>query len=191
MSSDDLPRLVYLVILGAAVISWFFVGNRQNLGKSAQQAVVWLLIFVGVVAGIGLFQEISNDHATQHVAEGDIITLVRQSDGHFYATAAVNGVPIQFLVDTGATDIVLTMEDAKKLGFATDDLNFLGSADTANGIVRTARIRLDSLQLETHVENDLRAYVNEGPLSISLLGMEYLQGFGRIEIAGNRMILSP
>ncbi|MCV6824607.1 MULTISPECIES: TIGR02281 family clan AA aspartic protease [Halocynthiibacter] len=191
MSSDDLPRLIYLIILGGAVLSWFIAGNRQSMSKTMQQAIVWLLIFVGVVAGIGLFQEIRDDHKTQISTDGETVTLTRQSDGHFYATAEVNGMPIDFLVDTGATDIVLTLQDAEKLGFAREDLHFLGSAQTANGSVKTARIRLDSVQLETHEARDIRAFVNEGALSISLLGMEYLEGFSRIEIAGNRMILSP
>ncbi|MEO1140564.1 MAG: TIGR02281 family clan AA aspartic protease, partial [Pseudomonadota bacterium] len=60
MNGDDTARLLYLALLGGAVVVWFFAQNRNSLGKTAQQAVVWGLIFVGVIAGVGLWGDIRN-----------------------------------------------------------------------------------------------------------------------------------
>ncbi|WP_380051840.1 TIGR02281 family clan AA aspartic protease [Falsihalocynthiibacter sp. SS001] len=170
--------------------SWFFVQNRQSLGKTLQQALLWGLIFVGFVAAFGLWENIKDDHAAQ-ISTGDTIVLERQRDGHFYATLLIDGTPIEFLVDTGATDVVLSRSDAERLGIDLDELRFLGVANTANGQVKTARVQLNNLQFEGLETPTLAAYVNDGALDISLLGMGYLRQMDRIEIAGDKMIMQP
>jgi aspartyl protease family protein len=95
-----------------------------------------------------------------------------------------------FTVDTGATDMVLSHADAQKAGVDLESLAYLGSAGTANGLVRTARVMLNEVALENIVDRDVRAVVTDGDLSSSLLGMTYLQRFSRIEIAGDELILT-
>lgn len=190
MNSDDFGRLIYLVLLGAVIASWFFVQNRTTLSKSVQQAAIWALIFVGFVAGYGLWENIKSDHAIQSET-GDGIVLVRNFDGHYYATLTISGTEVDFVVDTGATDVVLTKEDAQRLGIDLDDLHFLGSASTANGIVKTARVTLTDIEFSGIKTARLTAYVNEGEMSGSLLGMAYLGRMARIEIVGDEMYLYP
>lgn len=194
MNSDDIGRLIYLVLLGTVIASWFFVQNRQSMGKTLQQGALWGLIFVGFVAAYGLWENIKSDHASQSVVrEGnsDAITLNRQSDGHFYATLSVSGTEVDFLVDTGATDVVLSQSDAQKLGIDINDLKFLGTASTANGPVKTARAQLSDIEFEGITTPSLTVYVNQGDLHTSLLGMTYLSQMASIEIVGNKMILRP
>lgn len=194
MTGDDFGRLIYLVLLATVIASWFFVQNRQSMGKTLQQAALWGLIFVGFVAAYGLWENIKSDHATQssfQEGNGEVITLARQRDGHFHTTLTISGTDIEFLVDTGATDVVLSQSDAQRLGIDVDTLQFLGTANTANGVVKTARVQLSDIVFEGITTPSLTAYVNQGDLSISLLGMSYLNQMSSIEIAGNQMILRP
>ena len=96
---------------------------------------------------------------------------------------------VDFVVDTGATDIVLTRADAARVGIDPATLRYDGRASTANGIVRSARVRLDSFRLGGVLDRDVTAVVNEGEMETSLLGMRYLQRFERLEIADNRLVL--
>jgi aspartyl protease family protein len=122
---------------------------------------------------------------------GDEIVLRRARDGHFHAEVGVNGHPVRFIVDTGATEIVLSRDDAAAAGIDTGALLYIGRARTANGIVRTAPVRLESLALGGRVDTGIRATVSEGDMGVSLLGMTYLERFSRIEIAGGEMRLIP
>jgi aspartyl protease family protein len=111
-------------------------------------------------------------------------------DGHYYISAEVNGASIRFVVDTGATDLVLSQEDAVRAGLDLDALQYSGRANTANGVVRTAFVELDTVRLGTAQDRNVRAVVNEGEMDGSLLGMGYLQKWGRIEIADGELILT-
>ena len=91
-------------------------------------------------------------------------------------------VEIPFLIDTGATTVILSQKDAQKLGFDTNKLAFWDSANTANGEVKLAPVRLATVALERHVDRNIAAYVNAGKLPVSLLGMSYLSKFSRLEI---------
>jgi aspartyl protease family protein len=102
----------------------------------------------------------------------------------------VNGTPVEFVVDTGATGVVLSQRDADRVGLDAANLVYLGRAMTANGEVRTAPVRLDSMALGGIVDRNIPAWVNEGALDTSLLGMTYLQRWTRIEIAQDELILT-
>lgn len=191
MSEFEVGRLAYLILLGIAVGGWFLAQNRDNLGKTAQQAVIWGLIFVGVIAGVGLWSDIRDDVAPrQSIAGTGVIEVPRNFDGHYYLVLEVNGKPIEFVVDTGATDIVMTRSDAARIGIDLNNLIFSGSANTANGVVRTARVRVDEIRLGDIRDKNLPVYVNQGEMDGSLLGMSYLQRFERIEISENKLILT-
>jgi aspartyl protease family protein len=192
MSGDDFGRLTYLILLGTVVALWFFVQNRQSLGKTLQQAVIWVLLFLGVIAAVGLWSDIRHTvRPSQSVfsAQGRI-ELPRAPDGHYYLTAHVNGAPVRFLVDTGATDIFLSQHDAASAGLDLANLSFIGSAMTANGQVRTAPVRLERISIGDIEDRGIRAYVNEGDMRESLLGMTYLQRFSSVEIRSGSLILT-
>ena len=191
MSTDDIARLAYLILLGLAVAGWFFAQNRESMGKTAQQAAVWGLIFVGAIAGYGLWNDIQNDISPrQSVHSGNTVEIPRGFDGHYALTLTINGTPVQFLVDTGASQMVLSLRDAERVGIETETLAFLGRAQTANGIVRTAPVTLDEVAVGPIIDRGVRAVVNEGEIEGSLLGMTYLNLYDRIEIQGDRMVLT-
>lgn len=191
MSGDQIERLVYLGLLGTAVAGYFIAANRRRLGELARHAMLWGLIFVGVIAGFGLWSDIRDDVIPRQsvVADGSRIEVPRAFDGHYYLTLALNGTPVQFVVDTGASEIVLSQEDARRVGLDPATLIYSGSAGTANGVVRTARVTLEQVALGPVVDYRVPAWVNQGEMSGSLLGMTYLQRFDRIEIADGRLVL--
>lgn len=192
MTGDTTANLIYLVLLGCAVGGWFLMQNRNGMGKMLQQAMIWGFIFLGVVAGYGLWSDVQRQTTGGQMLQlgNGQITVPRQPDGHYYLTLALNGENIRFVVDTGATDMVLTREDAARAGLDVDALNFVGTANTANGTVRTAPVRLNTVRLGDITDTDVYASVNGGQMEGSLLGMGYLERWGRIEISGGELRLT-
>jgi len=191
MNEFDTANLIYLVVLGGAVAAWFIAANRENMGKTLQQAALWGLIFIGAIAAVGLWDDIRNTVRPRQTVAADQgrIELPRAPNGHYYLEAEVNGAPIRFVVDTGASDIVLSRDDAKAAGLHPETLNFIGQASTANGIVRTAPVRLDSLAVGGMEDRGVRAVVNSGELPESLLGMGYLERFASVHITNGKLVL--
>lgn len=192
MTGDETARLIYLALLGAVIAGWLLLQNRQRLGQMAQQAAVWGFIFVGAIVTVGLWGDLRRtaEPPRAQVVESGRIAIPRAPDGHYKVTLDVNGVPLHFIVDTGASGIVLTREAARRAGIDTDALAFYGEAMTANGPVRTAPVRIGELQLGPVTDRNVRAWVNEGEMRESLLGMTYLQRFERVEISGDTLWLT-
>ena len=191
MDTENLARLIYLVLLGSVIAGWFIVENRKNLGKTAQQAAVWGLIFIGVIAAIGLWSDIRDSVVpSQSYIDGmATVEVPRAPDGHYYLTLDIDNTPVKFVIDTGASDVVLTKADAARIGIDVANLFYGDIARTANGKVRTAQVRLQNVRLGEIVDLSIGASVNEGEMDKSLLGMSYLQRYSQIEIGGGKMIL--
>ena len=192
MSGDNTASLIYLVVLLVAIGSWVFVQNRLSLGKVIQQLAIWAFIFIGVIAVYGLWGDIRHTVQPQQMVledQGQVV-VPQSADGHYYLTLQINGQPLQAMVDTGASDLVLSMEDAERIGIDTETLRFLGRASTANGEVRTARVTLDDVSLGATVDNNVSAVVNQGDQRKTLLGMSYLRRWSSFEIRDSQMILT-
>ena len=192
MDSDQIGSLIYLLLLGGAITSWVFFQNRDRLGQKLQHLTVWALLFVGVIAGYALWDDIRRVTMMSHSvreATGEI-TVPRALDGHYYLTLQITDEPVRFVIDTGATDMVLPLADARRTGVAVNERDFYGEARTANGIVRVAPVVLERVAIGPIVDTRLRATVNEGDMDTSLLGMRYLERFERIEIRGDQMVLA-
>ena len=189
MDGDMIGRLAYLGLLLAAVGGYVIVEFRGRMGQALRTAAAWGLIVIGLMAGYGLWQDLRpNPIPRQSLAEGGEIRLPRATDGHYYLTLTVGGTELPFMVDTGASQVVLSLADARRLGIDPASLAFIGEARTANGTVRTASVTLTDVQLGPYRDASLGAVVNEGAMDISLLGMSYL-GRYRIEIDAGQMIL--
>ncbi len=111
------------------------------------------------------------------------------ASGHYVVEAVVNGAPVTFLVDTGASDIVLTMADAERLGFQPATLRFTQRFATANGEVRGAPVVLREIRVGEFSLFDVPASVNEAPLRVSLLGMTFLRQLNGYSVDNGRLVL--
>jgi len=118
------------------------------------------------------------------------LVLTAGQHGHFTVEAVVNGTPITFLVDTGASSIYLTPDDAARLGWTAQRLTYSERYSTASGVVRAAPVTLRSLRIGELEFYDLTASVGEQPSDISLLGVSFLKRFASYEVRGDRLILS-
>ena len=109
--------------------------------------------------------------------------------GHYLIEAVVNGAPVDFLVDTGASDIVLTLEDAERLGLQPETLRFTQRFATANGEVRGAPVVLREIRIGQFSMFEVPASVNEAPLGVSLLGMSFLGQLNGYQVEEGRLVL--
>ncbi len=191
MRAGDYGNLVYLALLGTVLVVWYIIANRQSLGRNFQHIGAWVLIFFGVIAVIGLWNDISNTiRPTQAVfADQGRIEVPQARDGHYYVTLGIDGTPVRFVIDTGASGMVLSREDARRVGLDIANLAYTQRAATANGDVRTAPVVLDRVALGPFVDRGVRASVNDADMFGSLLGMSYLRRWRKIEISGGSLVL--
>ena len=128
MSGDEKAYLFYVLILLFFICGGFLYGNREKLSTTLMQAAIWVLIFMGVIIGYGFKDTLQQQFApSRAVQNGDAFEIVRGADRHFHLTLKVNGQNVRFIVDTGASEIVLTQDDAARVGIDVDNLAYLGS----------------------------------------------------------------
>ncbi len=188
LETGQILGALFLVLV---IIAMLLQMGGRNLHRSLQNASIWALIFVGAIAAAGLWEDISGDlvpRQASFASEGRV-EVPRSFDGHYYLTLEINGNPVNFVVDTGATEIVLRKEDAALVGLDPNTLQYFGRANTANGEVRTALVRLDQVSVGGIGDRNVPAYVNDGDLFQSLLGMSYLSRWDTLQIEDNKLVL--
>ena len=110
-------------------------------------------------------------------------------DGHFIIDADVNGESVAFLVDTGASTLVLSRDDAARLGLNTHALSYSERYQTANGVALGAPVTLREFRVGSFSLYDVKATVLAGPMPYSLLGMSVLSRFSGHEVEGDKLVL--
>ena len=192
MNGDMIATMGYLILLGLLLAAGLWTQARNNISRTLQHIAIWFLIFVAAIASVGLWQDMQRNLGFQSTStDGSVqITVPRSRDGHYYLTLIINGAPMEFVVDTGATDIVLNRAAAQRAGLDPDQLAYVGRASTANGVVETAYVRLDTITLGEVTDTNVAAVVTAGEMREPLLGMGYLQRWGRIEISGDLLTLT-
>lgn len=116
------------------------------------------------------------------------LSLERRPDGHFYVEGLVNGHETRFLIDTGATHIALTLDDAKRAGIAVSPEDFQYVGEGAGGALRGQPVMLDRVAIGGRVVTNARAAVIDG-LSVSLLGQSVLTQLGTLEMNDRRLTI--
>ena len=189
--TGEVGRVVYLGILGSALLVGLVSIYRSRPGTALRHGAIWALIFAGAVVLYGFGSELERQLMPRVAREvdADTIALTRSRDGQFHAEMQVEGVPVSALVDTGASELVLTREDAARIGLDPETLRYTQRAMTANGIVRGAPVRLGTVSIGPFTLSDVRAVVNGGELHTSLLGMSVLDRFAGFEVRGDRMLI--
>ncbi|MFN3746665.1 MAG: TIGR02281 family clan AA aspartic protease [Hyphomicrobiaceae bacterium] len=128
-------------------------------------------------------------HARRTTA-GRTVELKAGAYGHFHSRIYVNGRALQAMVDTGASIVALTFEDARAAGIHVRESDYTHRVSTANGVARVAIVTLDSVALEDIMVRDVRAAVAEpGKLTKTLLGMSFLGQLRRAEMSRGVLVL--
>lgn len=116
--------------------------------------------------------------------------LDAHSDGHYYARAEINGRPLDVMVDTGASMVALTYEDAERAGLRLRPSDFTARVGTANGVAAVAPVTLDRVTIGRITVRNVQAAVTErGRMDKTLLGMSFLSRLERVDISSGRLLL--
>lgn len=119
------------------------------------------------------------------------VVIDRASDGHFWINGFVAGDRVRFLVDTGASMVVLSPQDARRLGFDLWQEEYTGRVQTPGGELRAAMVVLPEIEIgDRIIIYQVRAAVLAEGNGPSLLGQSFLRHLSGIQIDGDRMILS-
>jgi aspartyl protease family protein len=200
-AQDDFARLVYgfaiLVFVGGAVTSSY----RGRLAQAFKHLTGWfavMLVLVGAYSYRGelavfadrIVGELSprgtQINVTRTYGGGEAVRIKKGWGGHFVAKARISHTPINMIVDTGASTIVLSHEDAQRLGIRTKDLRYSVSVQTANGSSKAARIYLENVSVGSVSVSGIETLVaRPGSLHQSLLGMSFLSRLRSYEFSGD------
>jgi aspartyl protease family protein len=164
----NIPKLGFIICISAVVVTW----AASDLAGLAH------------LAG-----ESRSIHAAKKpkVSAGEV-TLPRESNGHFFVEAEVNGANLKMLADTGASYVTLGEDAAESIGLDPDSLDYTGTAQTANGTTQVAQVDLDEIRVGSIVRRDVRAFVARG-MSGALLGMSFFNTLSKVSIERDELVL--
>jgi aspartyl protease family protein len=150
------------------------------------------IALIGTIAGgvaIGLLWPTpqKTTAATAGTGVSDVV-IAQSADHHYYADASVNGRPVHFMVDTGASETALTEADAQSIGIAVDPSKYEVIGDGASGMVRGQFVDLKSIELGAIKQQDVKVVVVQGS-TVSLLGQPFLEKVDEIVIRKGEMRL--
>lgn len=194
---DQALSLVYLFGCLLLVASSLLV-RRLPLGQTLKMMLAWALIFAAMFAVFALRNDFlalgrriigeATGSAGQE-ARGGELRIRRSSDGHFWVDAEVNGRPMRFMIDSGATTTTLSATAARSAGVEASD-NFGVMVDTANGTVVMQRTSLARFQLGPIAREDLAAHIALNDM-VNVIGMNLLSGLRSWGVEGDILVLRP
>ena len=195
----------FAVLLLAGLLGRISTRPASSLSKVFGQIVIWMAVGLVLIGGYSYRTEMRRisdrilgeiDPARgqavpgQESATGGTMLFTMADDGQFHIEGTVGGVPVRFILDTGASDVMLTPADARRLGFDPAALAYTRSYLTANGTVMGAPVVLSALDIGPIHMNDVAASVLEKPSDMSLLGMSFLRRLKGYQVQGSNLILT-
>lgn len=191
-------HLLYLLTLLAAFTFRNRIFSAAQRSESMRNAGIWAGVFLLAVFAYSfrdsdIVRRIRGELMPSQLHEvGDgSLTIRASAGGHFYVEARVNDAPVRFLVDTGASDIVLSPADARRAGFAVESLDYTHRYNTANGSGRGAAVVMDKIAIGPLRLQKVKASVNQAQMEDSLLGMSFLSRLRSFRVEGNTLVLIP
>jgi aspartyl protease family protein len=199
LSTNEFGDLTYkiliLVFLGGAVLAMF----RQRFTEAITAAMLWVVVGLALVVAYSYRFELHDvadrvlvvlvpGHVVSH---GRTVEIGRTNAGDFAISAHINGARVAMVLDTGASSVVLTRDDAKAAGLPLEVLKYTVNIDTANGRTRAAPVTLDRVAIGDLTERSVEALVAQpGQLKTSLLGMSFLNRLQSWQVSGDRLVLN-
>lgn len=193
--TDDFGRMLYLLPIALMLAAGVW-GRRISVGETMRHMMIWLVLILGLATaylyrydalsvGNRLLAGLIPGRAVVVTTSegGKEVILHKLLNGHFEADVEINGQTITMLVDTGASMIALSREDAERVGIIPDNLTYSMSVMTANGRAQAAPVTLSEVAIGPIVRNNVAGSVAEdGRLDQSLLGMSFLETLGSLQM---------
>lgn len=202
MDIEQFARLAYMLALLVLVTGFGYFFYHSRIGEMIRAVLFWAMIALllalvysyrfelETVSGRLLSELLVNRPATVSTGDGVTVQVARARGGDFSVQAQVNGAPVNMLVDTGASSVVLTQDAAKAANLPLDLLKYDVPIDTASGRTRAAAVVLDRIAVGGIVERRVPALISApGDLKTSLLGMTFLNRLQSFEVSGGRLML--
>jgi aspartyl protease family protein len=198
LNGQDWGNGLYLVGFALVVAAGLSRMGRTSPTRILQHAAIWVAIAAGIALGfayrdeiVSVPQRVAIAFGTgRPVAVGAHELVISEDDrGAFETVAQVNGQPVRFMIDTGATDTVLAPQDARRLGVDLASLKFDRQAETANGQGHGAAYVARSFAVGPIQFDDFPMEINQAPMSNSLLGLSFLSRLDSFEIRGRKLYL--
>lgn len=199
MTEDQNINLIFaigaLVLVGSALFS-----RRIGLGEMVRSALAWVAIFAVFIVAftykdelMGVWYRVAGEltGTSQQTIVGSTLRIKQSADGHFWVNASVNGSPVLFLVDSGATTTAMNLKTARATGVEIDEDGFPSFVSTANGEVEVRRGRIQSLDLDLMATTDFPVIVAEEFGDTNVLGMNFLSAMKSWRVEGQEMVLEP
>ena len=193
MTNDVMLGSLYLLMAMMLVLG-ALINRREPLAKMAVMALAWVAIFGG---GFVLFtfrddlrfvaQRLKTEATGQPIVVGNEVRIPMAIDGHFWVEGAINGTPVKFLVDSGATVTTIDRATAVRAGAKVDDTRDQ-LVRTGNGMISVSRGRAQSLQIASIERDDVGLHVVDGD-DMNVLGMNFLSSLTRWGVEGRWLIL--
>jgi aspartyl protease family protein len=199
-------QIAIATVLGASVVMMV----RHYLPAAVQAALFWTLVGIGLATTYDhraqlteaggralsdlreLGERLLADLIPGPVQIGRSVEIPRGRGGDFHVPAQVNGAPVYMVLDTGASAVVLTPDDAKAAGLPLDMLHYTVEIETANGHARAAEVSLKQVSVGFITERAVPALIAQpGQLKESLLGMSFLNRLESYEMRGDRLLMRP
>ena len=195
---DQAASFLYLLLL-AVLVGSALMARRIPIAQGLKMSLAWILIFAAIFIAFTLRNDFA-DLGQRIMAElrgtpvvardGDTMRIQVADDGHFWATAEINGEPVNFLIDSGATVTSISAATARRAGIEPSS-RFPAVVQTANGTVTVQRGRADTLELGSIRREDLAVHIFEGPDDVNVIGMNFLSSLGSWGVEGRWLVLRP
>ncbi len=199
LNESDWQNFAYIVLLLIFMVPRF-LSREMPFAKTLKYISLWgfaALFFVSLHAyryhllefKDEIFSAI-NPTKPKTNKSGQIIIKIAE-DGHFYINTKINDFDVRFMIDTGASDVVISQNEAKRIGFDFKKLNFNKIYQTANGKTYGASIIIDEMWIADKRFEKVNASINKSEMGQSLLGMSFLKRFKKYEFYREELILEP
>lgn len=198
MNEDRALDLVWavgaLILVGSALAA-----RRVPFARAWRMALAWIAIF-GLMFLLFAFR---HDFALvgqrlraaidpeAGVVSGGTLRIPMSDDGHFWVRGLVNGVEQRFLIDSGATTVVLSSAAVREAGIVPDENGFASLVRTANGTVAATRIDIGRLVVGPIARDDIAAVTAPEFGDVNVLGMNFLSTLSGWGVEGRTLLLKP
>lgn len=194
MTNDLMLGSLY-ILMAIMLVAGSLMVRRERAGKLIAFALAWVVIFAaGFVImtfrdDLGyLVARMKTEATGEPLAADGQIRIPKAIDGHFYVTADLNGVPVKFLIDSGATVTTISRDVAAEANVPINS-NRMVEVQTGNGLIRVATGRADALSVGNIRRSNLGVHVASTGGDLNVLGMNFLSSLDRWSVEGRWLVL--